>query len=415
MNKKPIYFTKSGNARFYEKKYLLNPVIEILVIIGLLSSLVVPSVSMGGMSTYLTTLISPVIFLLVISGWAVSKTTIHKSLVIVLSMTAMVLITSLLSWSKSLSPVSLRDINESVKYAQYVPYMMAIPFIKKERFSKGLQCGLYVSAVVFLLIGLVQVFQVSILFDSIGTIYLAENSTHLKGLLSGKRLSFTGSDPNIGGFIAAFFAIYILIESLYKKKYVYLIVFFVFVFFVLKSQSRTVLLALALSASFFFLFFYETKINNKILLLVSLFSCVAILASYIDLDYVLIGFQLAMDGGNNSLNVRFENISLAYERFLVSPIFGWGPAKGVFSTVIDSEYALIMQRYGLMGFCIFSGLYFVLFKYAVKNLFLVPGATLFIVTLMSLVTMGTNNVFSGYQLMSIPILLLIWNIVLMRD
>jgi len=64
MNKKPIYFTKSGNARFYGNKCLLNSVIEVFVKIDRPASLVAPSYFLGGVSIYLTTLISLIICLL---------------------------------------------------------------------------------------------------------------------------------------------------------------------------------------------------------------------------------------------------------------------------------------------------------------------------------------------------------------
>jgi hypothetical protein len=112
-----------------------------------------------------------------------------------------------------------------------------------------------------------------------------------------------------------------------------------------------------------------------------------------------------LEGKSNSLNVRFENIYLAAQRFMESPIFGIGPAKSSFDTTIDSEYALIIQRYGLIGIFIFSAYIIYLVKLSLRNLSSHWGVCLFVFVLMSILVMITNNIFSGYQLMSLIILL----------
>jgi hypothetical protein len=112
-----------------------------------------------------------------------------------------------------------------------------------------------------------------------------------------------------------------------------------------------------------------------------------------------------MAGENNSLNVRLENIYMAWQSFLGSPFFGIGPAKSSGDTVIDSEYALIIQRYGLLGIFIFSAYIFYLLRLSLRNLRSHWGRALFIFVLMSTLVMITNNIFSGYQLMSLVIFL----------
>jgi len=145
-------------------------------------------------------------------------------------------------------------------------------------------------------------------------------------------------------------------------------------------------------------------------------SLVIYLFQLLNLEYIVIGIETALEGKNNSFNVRIENILQAYERFTQAPLFGWGPAKMIHSTIIDSELALIMQRYGILGFISFGLFYVYLYRRAFilrryKNLF----ADLTIVMgLIFMVVMFTNNVFSGYQLMSIFILLIIVNNVLIK-
>ena len=135
--------------------------------------------------------------------------------------------------------------------------------------------------------------------------------------------------------------------------------------------------------------------------------------SYLELDYIVVGMETAVAGENSSVNIRFENISLAIDRWNDSWLFGQGPAKSISSTTIDSEYALILQRYGSVGVILFASYLLLNFMYFFRflnyqtiheiNVPLIAGGY----TLVAVVFMCTNNYFAGYQTAAIPILIAI--------
>jgi len=400
------------NAIYMQSRRLnMSGVLEALVVFGLCSSLVLPSLSLLGIGVYFTTIVSVLLFVFVSFGLLALRPVVHFSVLPVFIMSIMVLLISIVSWGLSLSDYNIRDLNESVKYAQFIPYLLTLSYIRPERFQTKLLYGIHISLCLLLVVGYIQIFAPISLLKPISMLYLSYDSVHLLSVISGSRVTLTGTNPNVGGFIAAYFSIYVLVRYLHERNILYLILFFLVLFLVLKTQSRTVLVAMTISFFLYFMFVFRLNIIKKIILLALIFVLSTALVSFVNLDYVTIGFQLAISGENNSVNVRLENLLLAYDRFLQSPIIGWGPAKSEFSTGIDSEYALILQRYGLVGILVFGGTVIYMLRTSLKNIHTIPGSVFFLVVIMTVIVMSTNNVFSGYQLMSILIMLLMWNIV----
>lgn len=364
--------------------------------------MVFPNVSVGGISLYLTTPTSVVVAVLV--GYLAlikDRLKLDKLLIVILFLCVVVVLSALFSWIKGLTPVSYRDLIEVVKYAQYIPYLLAIPFLRKD-FSKGFTFSSKIAVIFFITVGLLQVFNIHFLTH----LYLGASSAHLYSVLSGYRITITGSDPNIGGAIAAFFAFVSLSFFLFQRKNVFWFASFVLCFLLmLFTQSRTVLVAFAFSFVVFIFFYYRLTPFLKIPLLLILVALGSFIFMGLDLQYIIIGFQIALEGNNNSLNVRLENIAFAYEALKANPLLGIGPSKENLSSIVDSEYALIMQRYGLLGIVAFLILVGLLFKTAIKNKQIIEAKMLLLFMMMVPFIMLTNNVFSGYQLMSIPVLL----------
>ncbi|MFZ3130804.1 MAG: O-antigen ligase family protein [Desulfosporosinus sp.] len=67
---------------------------------------------------------------------------------------------------------------------------------------------------------------------------------------------------------------------------------------------------------------------------------------------------------STSIMGHFNRWSLAIDNIKVSPVLGWGSAKGEMSTLVDNEYLLVMRRYGIPGIILYSGLFFTAFKRA---------------------------------------------------
>lgn len=393
----------------------IRNVIEYLVIFGLLSSVLLPPLQVGGFTTYLTIFFSLMVFLLVVVFWASRILLVDRSVMFPALMTFMVITISFFSWAIGFSNVHSGDVFESIKYAQYIPFFLAIPFIQVNTFARKFKMVLTPSLVFFLIVCTLQSFPQLGAVSAVSLAYLGADSVHLEGALSGYRLTFTGADPNIGAAITYFFVMIYLAKYLLHKELTSLFVACVLLFFALQTQSRTSMIGFAVSFSIFFFVFYKTGMISKIVLF-SLISCVVVfMFLYLDLDYVVAGFFLTLTGDNESLNIRLGNVLTAIEIFQLSPLIGYGPAKSHMDTVIDSEYALIIQRYGMVGILVFFSFIVFLFKVSVRVVGQYYGAALFMFTVFSLFFMTTNNIFSGYQLMSLIVILMIFCIVSFRD
>ncbi|RBP20321.1 O-antigen ligase-like membrane protein [Marinobacter pelagius] len=372
----------------------------LIISFGLLSAITLPPVPFGGLSLYLVTLLSPAALFLAIFLWFKTPY-IHSSSFFPIALGAMVCISAIASWTFKLSSINIRDIIEAVKYLQFFPFLFLIPFLKDESLE-AFHKAVVLSSMVALIVGFSQVLGIA---NFISYLYLGNDSSHIDSVLSGHRITLTGSDPNIGGIIACFFSIYFF--SLYSihRRFGYLLVFLVFFYLCFLTQSRTALIAVLFGLGLYYVLFFRGMVIYKILSIFLASLLVVFLVFYLDLSYIYIGIQYALEGRNNSLNVRFENIYFAVQKFLEYPLLGVGPAKSSFDTTIDSEYALIIQRYGLVGIFVFAAYLVYLLRLALRNLGSPWGVSLFIFVLMSVLVMITNNIFSGYQLMSIIILL----------
>lgn len=378
----------------------MQAILSVLVCFGLVSSLALPPVPLYGLDVYLVTIFSPLVGILVFTAWSVAPV-FHFSSLFPVALGLLVCVSSIFSWYFQFSSINHRDIVESIKYFQFFPYLLAIPFLSEKTLAI-FHRGLIIASICVGFIGFLQVFRLG---EMLSILYLGPESAHLEPLILGRRITLTGSDPNVGGVISAFFCVYFFSVYAVERKLLYLVGFLGFMFLCFSTQSRTALLALIFGLSVYYLVFFRAFIFYKIFFLVFGVCLVLFLIIFLDLSYVYLGFQHALEGRNNSLNVRVENVLDAYHRFLESPLLGVGPAKSSFSTIIDSEYALIIQRYGLVGFLLFFGYLMYLLKLAYSEVFNAWGVCLLIFTLMALLVMLTNNIFSGYQLMSIVVIL----------
>ncbi len=386
----------------------INNIMINLVIFGLLSAIVLPGVTIGSISLYLVTIISPIVFFLVIILFIMKKDgryNINIAVLYPLFLGVMVVISSLRSWALGLSLVNISDFLEAIKYLQFVPYLMAIPFLVKDNVLRLMHYSLLYSCGLFLIIGFVQYFKISNISEYLTLIYLGSDSNHLISVLNGHRITVTGSDPNIGGVISYFFALYFMILSLNRRSVFYFILFILCSFLGFMTQTRTGMIGFFISISIYIVLISNIKFFYKNLIVLVIITLIFYALSVLNLEYIILGFEHALEGENPSVNVRLDNLSLAFERFHNSPIFGYGPAKSEFTAIIDSEYALILQRYGIVGIVVFTIYFVYLFKLSRNTIQTIWGASLMAFSILALIIMLTNNVFSGYQLMSIVVFL----------
>ena len=387
----------------------INYYIEHLVLVGLFGALFLPSLNVG-IAINSITIVSLIIILLLPFLIFMQKIEINRFVV----WYTFILITMFYSINYSYIVLDVettyRDYMEWFRYAQVLPYLLVTSLIDYDSFEKKILIYLKVSVIFVFFIAFLQITNIGNLGYLTGLIY--SSAGHTEAMLSGAhRIIVTGSDPNVGALIVLFL---ILLTFLSKQIKIYKIFQIVTLLIVLLStQSRTVFFGLASSLFIYMLIFSKTNFFIKVFVVLLISYIFYQVLQFLNLEYILIGFQMALEGTNTSLNVRFENVFLAYERFLESVALGWGPAKSIHDTVIDSEYALILQRYGLVGMFFFLGYLVLIMHFSYKlykkefntriNIPLVG----FLISIVGFVVMATNTFFAGYQAVAISTFMII--------
>lgn len=384
-----------------------------LLIFLLLSDIFFPQIIIFGIGLTLSLLASPLVMFFYIAHrklnfapwWALS---------IVLLLGLMVFVSSLFSYTFLGVPFHSGDIIESVKYLKFVPYLLALSVVKYELYFDSFIRIINISSIYIIFVGLLQVYNPAGVGLLLANIYADANQA--AGVVADvSRIVLTGSDPNVAAVIAFFYLITHLFFYKKNRKTFHIAAAVSFVMLFLFTQSRTALLACVFSVFAYTLFFSNVKMVIKFLILVIMVGVVEVILKILEggaFEYLSVGFALLAIGENNSVNVRIENIEQAINLFGQSPVFGWGPAKAIHPTVIDSEYALIIGRYGLLGVVLF-GSYSILIilksKYIMRESRVLEHSPMpaiaIVFILFCLVVMLANNIYSGYQLFSILIVL----------
>lgn len=374
-----------------------------LFLMALLSSIYLPFIKIGDISLYGNTILSiiliPIIFY--------RKIYLDKYILMVLLMVICVIISSLYSNAMGITSNTYRNYIEAVKYAQFIPYMILSKYLVDKSYENTANFCLFSITFIFISVFMIEYFNILGLTESLARFYLGGNSVHLINVLAGRRYTITATDPNQGGAIALFLLFYQLVYFNFKHKKLSLVLALILLFIVLSTQSRTALLAMLVCGLITLIMSNNLNLWHKFLILILLGSTIYLLYEFLDIEYIKVGFQLLQEGENHSVNTRIDNSEHGLALFEKSPIFGVGPGKNELSTIIDSEYVLIFQRYGLVGIIVFSFFILNMLLTGFRARRTTFGLILFIYTLITLFVMTTNNAYSGYQLMAISIFLII--------
>ena len=303
-------------------------------------------------------------------------------------------------------PFSYRDINELIRMA--IPFVIIITFnIINIKSSGHAFSEFFRFTTPFLVI--FSFFQwLQIVPEFILQLYGGKDSIHVSQLLSATKSSIriiaTGTDPNIGAMILVIYLFYNCCYFFqYKTKSNFVLSVLILVLIIL-SASRTTLLALVFVVCVITFFSASIRLFHRIVLLFS--ACLVAVYTWYSSDYVRIGIKLFIQGENKSWLVRIDNFKDVIELLMLSPVWGWGPAKAIHTTLVDGEYFLILRRYGLVGLSTILIFYCYSFykvytfsktkKIALHDL--VIANTLLLYSLVIFIFMITNNVLSSYQL-----------------
>lgn len=386
----------------------VRDILEHLTNFGLLSAVVLPPVYLPGYHLYLVTLMSPIILILFL---ALSRGYIYISsgLVAIGVICISVLISTLYSYMELGVPRNSSDLVEGIKFLQFIPYMLATQYFDDTKYERKCHNYLSIATMIFIMVGLIQAFNIAPFVSVFGAMYGSDNQLATHSI--GSRILITGSDPNVSGAIALLFAAYNIFMYMDTKKFKYILFSVIIFYLLLMTQSRTVLIGCAFATLAFGLLFSQSRLITRLSAVFLVALALFISVYYLNLEYIIVGFQTAEAGHNKSVNVRLANIQEAFKLFQQSMLLGWGPAKSIHPTVIDSEYALILERYGVVGIMAFAFYLIHQFRLSIRTMKLTNKSWIFgrlsaFYVLFSVIFMATNNVFSGYQLMAILILLL---------
>lgn len=258
---------------------------------------------------------------------------------------------------------SFRDAFELVKPLKY--YLIVL-FIANLNFTeltlKKLMQYFWVFSGLFILAGFLEYLNPGD-FKELLLPYAPEKVAQAR--LASQRIMGLFGNPNYTGIflmmvINLAFSFLIFPKNKPRVTVLYLAIFSLAGMVLLLTMSRTALLATLISLGYIF---FRSLVSYR----VSKKQVVAVLGVVIIVVAVFLGLYGEKflwrfeEGVNLGTSTSFQAKLAFWKESLAlikqSPLFGWGPAKGEMTTLVDNEYLLIMRRYGLAGLLIYLWLY----------------------------------------------------------
>ena len=245
----------------------------------------------------------------------------------------------------------------------------------------------------------------------IGRYYSSEN--HLNAMLGHyNRILVTGSDPNIGASIVAYFFIYKFCSVLHYGKLQDLMFSIMLLFCCMLTSSRTVLIGII--SSILFLLLINKKIKFYIKISVLLLFAIVLILMIPHFTYLFTGISAVFtDVGSSSLNYRFVVWEYLSSLIYQSPYIGWGVAQSIkiaLDVNVDGEWIFTLFRYGMIGLILYLMINILLVfktKFKILNFRLIFYSDYVkAIFILSLFIIFTNNFFMGKQLFQTYIILL---------
>ncbi|WP_340104029.1 O-antigen ligase family protein [Rhodohalobacter sp. 8-1] len=259
-------------------------------------------------------------------------------------------------------PVAGRDFFELLKVFKILIVVVAISrFNLKESDIYKLLYVIVFSFFVSSIIGLMQYYGI-LGFEQITAPYYFANRLHDVH----HRMMGTFLNPNTYGTVITLGAVVTCVLAFYEKDFarkislVFLVVFFSFIIALTQSRTAIIVLTLAL-ISVIGLNGYTGKLSFKKVALI--FTGISLTVfMFLDLlseDVLTRLSTLSNISEDKSWQMRLFAWYLNLSIFSESMLFGWGPAKMIHTTIVDSEYFLTLRRYGIVGFTIYLFIYLI--------------------------------------------------------
>lgn len=292
------------------------------------------------------------------------------------------LISSFFGYSVMGVAVNPRDAMELFKLIRYwLAFRLGLSILTDGELNKLMKLVIYAIGLAAL-IGLIQWSDWQGLGESAWKIY-GQNSRHVD------RVVGTSANPNdFAMLLVAGLAIAIAYWFAQPRKWLSWVIICLAGFAVVVTQSRSGLLGvIALCVIYFTSFMFDTFRRARIVglrrvygsLVISIVTILVIIAvggwlrnefatiQQMDdvgwLDYIArspfhaIIFRFAISATDLGIGLRYDIWRDPIENIRSSPWLGWGPAKSIHSSIVDNEYLLYLQRYGVLGLVFYVLLY----------------------------------------------------------
>ncbi len=209
-------------------------------------------------------------------------------------------------------------------------------------------------------VGLIQYFDLFHNFNESYIRYL--NPAQFDGMIYGKRIVGTTGNPNDFGFLMVLASLFSLVGILWIRnvKSIFISVFLiVFVFCIVLTLSRTALICLIVGILFVIFWKYPKKVKLKtwsktLLLFIPIIAIFIIVIYFFAPQQFFLRIRSAINvKTESSVQIRLQIWKRELDIWKQSPLFGWGPGKTQMTRIVDSEWVLILRRYGLIGLVIF--------------------------------------------------------------
>ena len=264
--------------------------------------------------------------------------------------------------------LSLRDFMEFIKVLQYffvffIAFNLSNVNINKVIIASVLM--LWMSAI----FGFFQRYNILGVNIWLTPFYTSEH--HLGDVTA--RIIGTTANPNEFGLLMIIaimltFSLVLLLPGL-KVKIFYFISFLLFSTVLLFTLSRTSMICVVLGISYIIIFKYPRTVGMKktiiniipviIVIIISAFILFAFVPDTLLHRMSYIGDRYYDMSWAVRLHIWEENFNI----FLGSPVFGWGPGKASMSQVLDSEWLLLLRRYGIVGVTVFVAWFSIIYIY----------------------------------------------------
>lgn len=311
-------------------------------------------------------------------------------------------------------PTSINDYFELLKVLKLFIIVITISRFKLSK--QEIYRLLYIVVFSFLLsafIGLLQFYGL-FGFDRItAPYYFAERIFDIYNRMMG-----TFFNPNTYGTAVTLGIIVTMVLFFYERspgrKLFLVISAGIFAFTIALTQSRTALIVLLISfLSILFLNISRRQLSVKQITAILGFTTflLLIIVSLLSEQIITRFISLADISEDMSWNMRLLAWYLNMQLFFDSYLLGWGPAKIIHTSIVDSEYILILRRYGIIGFSIYILTYLIPIvrayimsrKEGIKELI---GQIIVVGTLVFLIANITNPLFHEIQFMDFWALML---------